>query len=74
LPTLLGSLKEWTGTFAGGFALFACASLGCAVLLQLVGRGWEGVFVARGGKAALAALEAVAPLATAEPAPVPVKT
>jgi nitrate/nitrite transporter NarK len=36
LPTALGSLKQWTGTFAGGFALFAVGSLVCAVLLQFV--------------------------------------
>jgi MFS transporter, NNP family, nitrate/nitrite transporter len=52
LPTLLGGLRQWTGTFAGGFAVFAAASLLCAVTLQLVSRGWEGVFVMRGGRAA----------------------
>jgi NNP family nitrate/nitrite transporter-like MFS transporter len=55
LPTVLGGLRQWTGTFAGGFALFAGGSLACAVLLQLVSRGWEGVFVSRGGRAATAA-------------------
>ena len=51
LPTLLGGLKQWTGTFGGGFALFAGAALICAVLLQVVARSWEGVFVGQGGKA-----------------------
>jgi NNP family nitrate/nitrite transporter-like MFS transporter len=57
LPTVLGTLKQWTDTFAGGFALFAGGALTCAVLLQLVARGWEGVFVGRGGKVALAATD-----------------
>jgi NNP family nitrate/nitrite transporter-like MFS transporter len=64
LPTVLGNCKQWTGTFAGGFALFAGGSFACAVLLQLVARGWEGVFVGRGGKAAVAGVEM-------PPAPVP---
>jgi NNP family nitrate/nitrite transporter-like MFS transporter len=51
LPTVLGGLKEWTGTFAGGFALFAGASVACALVLQVVSRAWEGAFVGRGGKA-----------------------
>jgi NNP family nitrate/nitrite transporter-like MFS transporter len=62
LPTVLGSLKQWTGTFAGGFALFACAALICAVLLQLVARTWEGVFVGKGGKAATFVPEPAAPV------------
>jgi MFS transporter, NNP family, nitrate/nitrite transporter len=53
LPTLLGGLKQWAGTFAGGFVLFALVGLCCAVTLQLVSRGWEGAFVGRGGKATL---------------------
>ncbi len=66
LPTVLGSLKQWTGTFAGGFALFAAAGLACAVLLQVVSRSWEGVFVGRGGKAAMDA--APEPTPALEPA------
>jgi NNP family nitrate/nitrite transporter-like MFS transporter len=55
LPTILGTLKEWTDTFAGGFALFALGSLLSAGVLLMVSRGWEGVFVGRGGKAAVEA-------------------
>jgi len=62
LPTVLGNLKQWTDTFAGGFALFAAGSLICAALLQFVARNWEGVFVCRGGKAA----EPVAPVLATE--------
>jgi NNP family nitrate/nitrite transporter-like MFS transporter len=51
LPNLLGGLKKLTDSFAGGFLIFAVAGLGCAALLLLVGRAWEGTFVGRGGLA-----------------------
>jgi NNP family nitrate/nitrite transporter-like MFS transporter len=51
LPSLLGLLKDQTGSFSGGFFAFSAAGFVCAVTLTLVGRSWEGVFVARGGKA-----------------------
>ena len=59
LPNLLGSLKQVTGTFAGGFLTFAVVGFGCAAALMYVSRSWEGVFVAKGGLAA--PLEAEAP-------------
>jgi NNP family nitrate/nitrite transporter-like MFS transporter len=65
LPTVLGALRQWTGTFAGGFVLFAVGALACAVLMQVVSRSWEGVFVSRGGKAAPA---------DAMPVPVPAES
>ncbi len=40
LPTLLGSLKGSTGSFAGGFLAFAVASLACSGLMVYVGRSW----------------------------------
>jgi NNP family nitrate/nitrite transporter-like MFS transporter len=52
LPTMLGSLKQLTGSFAGGFVLFALVSGACAGILVAVSKSWEGVFVTRGGKAA----------------------
>jgi NNP family nitrate/nitrite transporter-like MFS transporter len=67
LPTILGSLKQWTGTFAGGFVLFAGGSVACMVLLQIVGRTWEGVFVSRGGKAAVPEVELLEPSLAAVP-------
>src|SRR5438309_6129934 len=60
LPTLLGGLKQLTGTFAGGFLIFSVVSLSCAALLLVVSRAWEGVFVAKGGLASTP-LEAEAP-------------
>jgi NNP family nitrate/nitrite transporter-like MFS transporter len=56
LPILLGNLREATGSFAGGFLIFAVVALGCAAALVHVSRGWEGAFVGRGGLAATAAV------------------
>jgi NNP family nitrate/nitrite transporter-like MFS transporter len=52
LPTLLGVLKQWTGSFAGGFAFFAMLGLTAAFALTIVSRSWEGTFVTAEGKAA----------------------
>src|SRR5208282_3623948 len=53
LPTLLGGLKEFTGSFAGGFVAFALLGcFGCATALLYVSRKWEGSFVGQGGLAA----------------------
>jgi len=51
LPSLLGYLKDQTGSFTGGFFAFGVTGLICAGTLAAVGRTWEGVFVSRGGKA-----------------------
>jgi NNP family nitrate/nitrite transporter-like MFS transporter len=51
LPTLLGSLKQLTGSFAGGFLIFSLVGFACAGILVLVSRAWEGAFVAQGGLA-----------------------
>jgi MFS transporter, NNP family, nitrate/nitrite transporter len=55
LPTLLGSLKHFTGSFAGGFLVFAFLAVSCGVMLLRVGRSWEGVFVRQAGQATAAA-------------------
>ncbi len=55
LPNLLGGLKKATDSFAGGFLTFAVVGFGCAALLSVVSRAWEGTFVGRGGLAAGAA-------------------
>jgi NNP family nitrate/nitrite transporter-like MFS transporter len=52
LPNLLGSMKGMTGSFAGGFAVFAAFGLGCAALLTVLSQGWQQEFVGRGGIAA----------------------
>jgi MFS transporter, NNP family, nitrate/nitrite transporter len=68
LPTLLGGLKEWTGSFAGGFLIFGLLALGCVAALLYVGRSWEGAFVGQGG---LAAGAPATPAPAVEPAPEP---
>ena len=54
LPTVLGYLKDQTGSFAGGFFAFGTIGLLCAGTLLLVSGSWEGVFVGQGGKAVTA--------------------
>lgn len=54
LPTLLGTVKQLTGSFSGGFLIFAATTFVAAVSLVNVSEGWEGVFVGRGGLAAAA--------------------
>ncbi len=65
LPTVLGYLKDQTGSFSGGFFAFGVTGLICAVTLAVVSRSWEGVFVGQGGKAVTAVPE---PVAMPEPA------
>jgi NNP family nitrate/nitrite transporter-like MFS transporter len=65
LPNLLGGLKKWTDSFAGGFLTFAVIGFGCAALMTLVSRAWEGTFVGRGGLAAHPAAEVPVVPATA---------
>ncbi len=51
LPNLLGSLKQVTGSFAGGFAAFGLTALACLGILLYVSQAWESTFVQRGGSA-----------------------
>jgi MFS transporter, NNP family, nitrate/nitrite transporter len=66
LPNLLGGLKQWTGSFGGGFLTFALVGVGCAAALVYVSRAWEGVFVGQGGLAGAKLPEPVGPLLNAE--------
>ncbi len=52
LPNLLGTIRQFTGSFSGGFVVFALAGFACAGALVYVSRAWQGVFVGRGGLAA----------------------
>jgi NNP family nitrate/nitrite transporter-like MFS transporter len=49
LPSALGTLKSWTGSFAGGFLSLGLAGLACCVLLTALRQGWQQAFVGRGG-------------------------
>jgi len=55
LPTALGSLKELTGTFGGGFLAMALLALFCAGAIVLVTRAWYGIYISAGGLASLPA-------------------
>ncbi len=61
LPTLLGAVSQLTGGYGLGFVLLAAVSFSCVIVLFAVSRDWEGVFIARGGRAA----------GSPEPEPVP---
>jgi NNP family nitrate/nitrite transporter-like MFS transporter len=53
LPTALGSLKQLTGSFSGGFLAFALlGGFGGALALAYASRGWQGIFIGEGGRAA----------------------
>ena len=53
LPTVLGTLKQATGSFSGGFLAFALVGgFGGALALAYASRGWHGIFIGEGGRAA----------------------
>ena len=49
LPNVLGSLKQLTQSYAGGFLAFALVGAAGAVALSFVGKTWEGTFLGKGG-------------------------
>ena len=52
LPTILGALKQATGSFGVGFLLFAIVGgLGGAAALAFASRGWTGIFIEKNGRA-----------------------
>jgi MFS transporter, NNP family, nitrate/nitrite transporter len=52
LPNVLGSLKELTGSFSGGFLAFALVGgFGGAAALAYASRGWRGSFIGNSGMA-----------------------
>jgi NNP family nitrate/nitrite transporter-like MFS transporter len=51
LPTVLGTVKQLTGTFAGGWVLFGVGALGGCLGLVYVARSWQGAFLGHGGLA-----------------------
>jgi NNP family nitrate/nitrite transporter-like MFS transporter len=54
LPTVLGSMKQITVSYGGGFLSFAAMSLLGAICVVFVGRRWEPTFLGQGGTATAA--------------------
>jgi NNP family nitrate/nitrite transporter-like MFS transporter len=54
LNMLMGGLKQSTGSYAGGFLIFALVGFGAAAALLYVSRSWQGTFVGEGGLAPVA--------------------
>ena len=66
LPTVLGSMKQATGSFSGGFLAFALVGgIGGALALAYASRGWHDTFIGAGGRAAEAAPASLSILAEA---------
>lgn len=57
LPTVLGWLKEMTGSYGTGLGVFALIAAGTFAILLAVQREWIGLWIAKGGRV-LAAQEA----------------
>jgi MFS transporter, NNP family, nitrate/nitrite transporter len=51
LPTLMGGLKQVTGSFGYGFLVFAFLAFGCMAALAYVATQWQGRFVSQSGLA-----------------------
>jgi NNP family nitrate/nitrite transporter-like MFS transporter len=67
LPTMLGVLKQTTGSFSGGFLAFAIVGgFGGAAAMAYASRGWRGIFIGEGGRAAEVAPTALALLDEAQ--------
>lgn len=50
LPTLLGSLRQWTGSYASGLAMLASLAVVALVTLAVAQTEWVGVWIARHGR------------------------
>jgi NNP family nitrate/nitrite transporter-like MFS transporter len=66
LPTILGAMKQLSGSFGSGFLIFALAGFGSAAVLLQVSRAWEGVFLGQGGLASTPAPEEAGTMLKAE--------
>ena len=51
LPTMLGAVKQTTGSYGLGFLVVSMIAFACVVVVIGIGRSWEGVYVGRGGRA-----------------------
>lgn len=59
LPTMLGGIKQLSGGYGGGYLVFGLVAFACAGAIFAVSSSWEGVFLAKGGRAAEPALAAL---------------
>ena len=60
LPNLLGFSKQHTGSFKGGFIVYAALACGILVMLRYVSRTWTRTWVGPGGRALLKTNEMMA--------------
>jgi NNP family nitrate/nitrite transporter-like MFS transporter len=68
LPTLLGTCREVTGSFSGGFLIFAVAGGFAGVLaISYASRAWQGSFIGEGGRAVDIAADPLSYLGGARP-------
>jgi len=51
LPNLLGQSKQRTGSYAGGFVVYAAIAFAILIMLQIVSRRWTKTWVGKGGRA-----------------------
>ena len=61
LPNLLGYSKQHTGSFKGGFIVYAALAFGILLMLRFVSKTWTKTWVGPGGKALVASnMESIA--------------
>jgi MFS transporter, NNP family, nitrate/nitrite transporter len=51
LPNLLGQSKQYTGSYRGGFLLYAVLAVAVLVVMRVVARSWTRSWIAPGGRA-----------------------
>lgn len=51
IPNAMGLSKQYTGSFAWGFIIFAIFASGVLIMMRIAQRSWTGKWVAKGGKA-----------------------
>ncbi len=51
LPNVMGISKQYTGSFATGFVIYACIAGAVLAILMVVQRYWIGKWIGKGGKA-----------------------
>ena len=51
LPNLLGQSKQHTGSYGGGFLLYAALAVGVLIVMRVVSRSWTRTWVDAGGRA-----------------------